>query len=256
MQHQVSSVDTGVASAASATADPSAPCSLCGSSMLPRRGRWGLFWGCAAFETSGCKFTRRAAPSAAAGGYAVLEMDTPQTFRLHVARPPASATNDSPSAQRGSDVAAARHGDVASDAPLRRLIAAAGLAPQRVDRRADGVVGAVFPLDAHAAVRRRIAAAAPRMLLLPVPVPTLRFFQRRRPSPTGGAGGAGGGARWWLRLLPDDIRRSLLPFQARARISPCACVRLCALVCGWPWVLVRGGAWGCVGGWAVGACMR
>ena len=92
--------------------------------------------------------------------YAVLEVDTPRTFRLHVATPPASsATTDSPSAQRGSDVAAACH---ASDAPVRRIMAAAGLALQPVDSSADGVVGAVFPLDANASIRHRIAVAAQR----------------------------------------------------------------------------------------------
>ena len=94
--------------------------------------------------------------------YAVLEVDTPRTFRLHVATPPASsarATTDSPSAQRGSEVAAACH---ASDAPVRRIMAAAGLALQPVDSSADGVVGAVFPLDANASIRHRIAVAAQR----------------------------------------------------------------------------------------------
>jgi hypothetical protein len=204
--------------------------------MLPRRGRWGLFWGCVAFETTGCKFTRRAAPKAL-DGYAILEMETCDTFRLHLSPHAIPATD--PSSRRASDDGGGGGGSTGAEQPLmrlQRLLTTAGLTPLRVDRRADGVTGAVFPLDTHSAVRSRLAAAAPRLPLLPVPASTIRYFQRRRPPPlleeqaahagpaqSGSGGGAGGGAgaaagsgRWWMELLPEEMRRSLLPFQAPA----------------------------------------
>jgi hypothetical protein len=214
--------------------------------MLPRRGRWGLFWGCASFETTGCKVTRRAAPSAASGGYAVLEMDTLETFRLHIVVPP-------PTRAAGAGGAEGGGGGGGGETRLRELIAAAGLSPLRIDSRPDGVTGAVFSLDAHSTVRRRLAATAPLLLLLPIPAPTFRYFQRRRGSPPtsqstedpdvaespegtgdvtsgtvagrdggggGGEGGGDGGGPWWRRRLPEEMRRSLLPFQAPRRPMP------------------------------------
>ena len=56
----------------------------CGGALLPRRGKWGLFWGCSNWSANGCPETRRARTLGKGHAFVVLEAEAVDAFRLYL----------------------------------------------------------------------------------------------------------------------------------------------------------------------------
>jgi hypothetical protein len=221
--------------------DEGGPCELpgCTGRLVPRFGKYGLFWGCSQWHEGGgssaCKFTRRPRKVDKGRAVVVLEAESVSEFRLYLRSPPSAQTGrkrkrepigSSRTGGRGTQRGRVDQEKSAQCAlTLQDVIAVLDRRPQRLDTRTDGLLGAVYALEDYEVVHHQLTAALTSgehaAVIMPVPLPTLealrvsataqRSGDERGKSSTAGCDGEGWGKA--LSKLPPHLRACLLPFQ-------------------------------------------
>lgn len=187
--------------------------------MKVRSGRFGIFLGCTAFPACRHKVSLRAAASRGKRLVVALEMESTDdggSFRVYILS--SANRKRARDAEERACAAPPWHpmGPDAEESELLALLAQlAAEPPGGVGRRADGVLGAVFPLSDHARVVAPLVAAEREgaLVLSDIPPSTLRFFTAMCSRGAQRGGTDPDAAAALLARLPRGIRGALLPFQ-------------------------------------------
>jgi hypothetical protein len=129
----------------------------CGGALIPRRGKWGLFWGCSNWSANGCPETRRARTLDKGHAFVVLEAEAVDAFRLYL-RARAGGGEAGASASKGSRKRAHTHGPAGGGVGESRAEEGPGAAGQKRQRLPSGLAAGESAADGESsevAVGRR-----------------------------------------------------------------------------------------------------
>ena len=118
----------------------------CGGALLPRRGKWGLFWGCSNWSANGCSETRRARTLGKGHAFVVLEAETVDAFRLYL-RARAGGGEAGAGASEGRRKRARTHGHAGGGVGEGRAEEEPGAAGQKRQRLKNGLAAGESAAD-------------------------------------------------------------------------------------------------------------